>query len=141
MGNSHTPEIQHTPQPQTSIIPPYPERLAIEKLVVQPRFDFESEFRNVCIQIRLLQAIRYVPIYSNMIRELCLKKPGRKQKDPLAINVVGQLSDYISDQPLLPKFANPGNPILTVSINNIISIENALIDLPSAINIMSISTL
>ena len=72
--------------------------------------------------------------------ELCLKKPGRKQKDPLAIHVVGQLSDYIPYQPLLPKFANPRNPILTVSINNI-SIVNELIDLGVEIKIMSMSTL
>ena len=69
-----------------------------------------------------------VTIYSKMIIELYLKEPGRKQNDPLAIHVVGKLSDYISDQPLLLKFANPGNPILTVSINNI-SIGHAFIDL------------
>ena len=48
--------------------------------------------------------------------------------------------DYISDQPLLPKFPNPRNPILTVFINNV-SIGNALIDLGVAINIMSMTTL
>ena len=61
-----------------------------------------------------------------MIREICLNKTRRKQKDPLAIHVVGQQSDYISDHPILPKFANLGNPILIVSINNV-SIGNALI--------------
>ena len=75
-----------------------------------------------------------------MIREICLKKPGRKQKDPQAIHVVGQLFDHISDQPLLPKFANPENIILTVSINNV-SIGNELIDLGGTINIMSMSNL
>ena len=54
--------------------------------------------------------------------------------------MVGQRSDYISYHPLLPKFANPRNPILTISINNI-SIGNALIDLVEEINIMSMSTL
>ena len=54
--------------------------------------------------------------------------------------MVGQLSDYISDQLVLPKFENTGNPILTISINNV-SIGNSLIDLGAAINVMSISTL
>ena len=94
--------------------------------MVRPQFDFGSELRNVCIRIPLLQDIMDVPIYSKMIRDLCLKKPGKKHKDPLAIHVVVQLSDYISDQHVLPKFENPGNPILTVSINNV-SIGNALI--------------
>ena len=98
--------------------------------MVRPQFDFENELRNVCIQIPLLQAIKDVPIYSKMIKELCLKKIGRKQKYPLAIHVVGQLSDYISDHPPLPKFANLGNPILTISIYNV-SIGNSLIDLGS----------
>ena len=75
-----------------------------------------------------------------MIRELCLKKPRRKQKYSPAIHVVGQLSDYISDQPLLTKFTNLGKPILTVSINDV-SIGNGLIDLGETIKIMSMSTL
>ena len=69
--------------------PPYPERLLIEKPIVHSQFDLENELRNVCIRIPLLQAIRDVPIYSKMVRELCLKKPGRKQKDPPTIHVIG----------------------------------------------------
>ena len=120
--------------------PPYPERLLIEKPVVHSQFDLENELRNVCIRIPLLEAIRDVPIYSKMVRELCLKKPCRKQKDPPTIHVIGQLSDYISDHPLLPKFANPGNPIVTIFINEI-PIGNTLVDLGDAINVMSMTTL
>ena len=98
--------------------------------MVRPQFDFENELRNVYIRINLLQDIRDVPIYFNIIKELCLNKPRRKWKYPLFIHVVGQLSDYISDHPPLPKFANPGNPILTISIYNV-SIVNSLIDLGS----------
>ena len=50
------------------------------------------------------------------------------------------MSDCISDQPLVPKFANPGNHFLIVFINNI-PIENYLIDLGAAIYIMSMGTL
>ena len=50
------------------------------------------------------------------------------------------MSGYISDQPLVSKFTNPGNRVLTVSINNV-PIENALIDLGEAINILSMTTL
>ena len=48
--------------------------------------------------------------------------------------------DYITDQPLVPKFANPGIYVLTVSINNV-PIENSLIYLGETINIMSMTTL
>jgi len=96
--------------------------------------------KNVCINIPLLQAIRDVPIYSKMVRELCLKKPGRKQKDPPTIHVIGQLSNYISDYSLPPKFANPGNPVVTICINEI-PIGNTLVDLGAAINVMSMTTM
>jgi len=69
-----------------------------------------------------------------------LKKPGRKQKDPPTIHVIGQLSCYISYHPLLPKFANPGNPVVTICINEI-PIGNTLVDLGAAINVMSMTTL
>ena len=109
-----TQNSQSSTHPQLNNNPPYPERLLIEKPVVRPQFDLENELKNVCIRIPLLGAIRDVPIYSKMVRELCLKKHGRKQKDPPTIHVIGQLSDYISDHPLLPKFANPGNPVVTI---------------------------
>jgi hypothetical protein len=62
--------------------PPYPERLNIEKAPAQPEFDLLGELRNVCVKIPLFQDIKDVPIYAKAVRELCLKKPRRKKKDP-----------------------------------------------------------
>jgi hypothetical protein len=98
---------QQTIQTQIPRTPPFPERLIIEKPIVRPEFDIMNELRNVCVKIPLLQAIRDVPIYVKTIRELCIKKPGRKQKDPPTIHLVGQLSDYISKSPKIVKYANP----------------------------------
>ena len=61
---------QSSAHPQVNNNPPYPERLLIEKPVVRPQFDLENELKNVCIKIPLLQAIRDVPIYSKLVREL-----------------------------------------------------------------------
>ena len=130
-----TQDSQSSAQTQLNKNSPYPERLLIENPVVRLQFDLENELKNVCIKIPLLQAIRDVPIYSKMVSELCLKKPGRKQKDPPTIHVIGQLSNYISDYPLPPKFANPGNPVVTICINEI-PIGNTLVDLGAAINVM-----
>ena len=80
---------QSSTHPHMNNNPPYPERLLIEKPVVHPQFDLENELKNVCIKIPLLHAIKDVPIYSKLVRELCLKKPGRKQKDPPTIHVLG----------------------------------------------------
>jgi len=90
----------------------------------------------VCVKIPLLQAIKYVPIYTKFIRDLCIKKPSQKQKDPPTIHVVGQISDYLSEDPPVPKYANLGNLVVTISINNTL-IGNTLIDLGEAINIMT----
>ena len=63
-------------------IPPFPERLAIEKPVIHPEYDILNELKNVCVKIPLLQAIKDILIYSKLIKELFIKKLGRKQKHP-----------------------------------------------------------
>jgi hypothetical protein len=132
-------ESQRNIQTQVPQTPPFPERLLIEKPIVQSEFDIMNELRNVCVKIPLLQAIRDVPIYAKTIKELCIKKPGRKQKDPPTIHLVGQSSNCISEAPKIVKYANPGNPIVLVTINNV-SIGNTLVDLGATINIMTINT-
>jgi hypothetical protein len=100
--------------------------------------DIEDELRNVCIKIPLLQAIKDIPIYAKIIRDLCLKKPGRKKKEPPLVQVVGQLSEFISEMPY--KYNDPGNPVVTVEINGI-SLPNTLIDLGATINVIPFDTM
>jgi hypothetical protein len=88
--------------------------------------DIEDELRNVCIKIPLLQAIKDIPIYAKIIRDIFIKKPRRKKKEPPLIQVVGQLSEFISEMPY--KYNDPRNPIVTIEINGI-SLPNTLIDL------------
>jgi hypothetical protein len=54
--------------------------------------------------------------------------------------LVGGLSEYISEQPKLAKHGNPGNHVVTITINEV-SIGNTLIDLGAAINVMAATTL
>ena len=98
--------------------PPYPERLVIEKPIM-PESDLEVQLRNLCVKIPLLQALKDIPILAKTIKELCLKKPGRKRKQPTKIQVVGQLAELITNQPRLLKYGNPGNPIVTAYIKQI----------------------
>jgi hypothetical protein len=88
----------------------------------------------------MLQAIKDIPIYSKVVKELCIKNPGRKQKDPPIVHLVGGLSKYISEHPKLEKYGNLGNPVVTITINEV-SIGNTLIDLGAAINVMTATTL
>jgi hypothetical protein len=71
---------------------------------------------------------------------LCIKKTGRKKKYPPTVHLIGGLFEYISEQPKLEKYGNPGNPVVTITINEV-SIGNNLIDLGEAINVMTATTL
>jgi hypothetical protein len=64
----------------------------VKKPEVPLGHDLEDELRNVCVKIPLLQAIKDIPIYAKIIRDLCIKNRGRKRKEPPVIKVVGQLS-------------------------------------------------
>jgi len=114
--------------------------LVIEKPTTQPEFDILNELKNICVKILLLQSIKDIPIYSKVVKELCIKKPGRKQKDPPTLHLVGGLSEYISEQPKLAKYGNLGNHVVTITIKEV-SIGITLIDLWETINVMTATTL
>ena len=99
-----------------------------------------NELKHIFVKIPLLQAIKDIPIYSKVIKELCIKHPRKKQKYPLTIHVIGEMSKYMSDHSRIVKYTNPGAPIVTIIINNT-SIYNTLIDLGAAINMMTTAVL
>ena len=82
----------HTHPPQEPIqeqrVPPFLERLVIEKPVFHSEYDILNELKNICVKISLLQAIKDIPIYNKVIKELYIKSPGKKQKDPITIHVI-----------------------------------------------------
>lgn len=59
--------------------PPYLERLVVEKNDPTPESSLASELRNICIKVPFLQAIKEIPICKKFIKEICLKKLGRKR--------------------------------------------------------------
>ena len=92
------------------------------------------------VKIPLLQAIRDIPIYSKAIRDVCVKKPGRKPKDPPTMYVMGRLSELLQGKTPLLKYGDPGNPTVTVQID-LVFISNTLVDLGVVINIMTSESL
>ena len=54
----------------------------MEKNDPSPKSSLASELRNLRIKVPFLQAIKEIPIYTKIIRELYLKKPGRKRVEP-----------------------------------------------------------
>ena len=88
----------------------------------------------------MFQAIKDITAYGKDIREACLKKPGRKKKDPTIVHVVGHLADIMLGRLITPKYFDPGSPVVSVSINGQF-VKNALIDLGAAINVMTKETM
>jgi hypothetical protein len=88
----------------------------------------------------LFQEIKDVPIYAKVVQELCLRKPGRKKKDPKIVHVIGKLVDLMMGNIFMTKYVYPGSLIVNVHINNI-SIPNTLIDLGVDINVMTKETM
>ena len=73
------------------------------------------------------------------MRDICVKKPGRKAKDPLRVHVMGDLSALMSDKAPLVKYGDPDYPTVIVQIGKTI-IPRVLVDLGAAINIMTLET-
>jgi hypothetical protein len=112
----------------------------IEKLVVYPNFDVVGELKNLYVRNPLLQALQYIPIYAKMIKELCGRNTVRKIKNSSSIVcVVGALSELILGRQEPVKYADPGNPIVTVQIQGC-SFPNTLVDLGATINILTMET-
>ena len=88
------------------------------------------------VKIPLLDAIKEVPIYTKAIKEACIKTPGRKKRDPKTIHVLGQLFDLMLETIKVPKYSDPGSPIVTLAIQGI-QVQNVLIDLGASINLMT----
>jgi len=93
--------------------------------------------QNLHVNIPLLQAIRDVPIYAKTVRDLYIRKPGEKPKDPLTVHVVGDLSEMMSSKTPPIKYGDLGNPTVTVKIGQT-SIPHVLVDLGETINIIQI---
>ena len=113
---------------QPKVEPPFPKKL-IQKKPIQMEeqpINIFYQLKNMHVQITLFQAIKDVPIYVKAIREVFLKKPRRKKKDPATVHVVGQLDDIMLGKLIIPKYFDPGSPVVNVIINGQ-SIKNALI--------------
>ena len=112
----------------------------MEKQIWLPDYNFLDELKNVCIKIPLLQAIKEIPILAKTIKELSLKKTGKRTRDTKRIHLVGKIADIMMGKITMQKYVDPGSPIVKTHINGI-EIPNTLIDLGAAINIMSRQTM
>jgi hypothetical protein len=97
------PKLPQNEPSQITKAPLYLETLEIEKPTTQPEFDILNELKNICVKIPLLQAIKDIPVYIKVVKELCIKKSSMKQKDPPIVHLIGEIYEYISEKPKVAK--------------------------------------
>eukprot|EP00253_Pinus_taeda_P020212 PITA_20212 len=119
--------------------PPFPERLALTKTFEPPAFNLLGEMQNLYVKIPLLQALRDVPIYARTVRDIFIKKPGRKAKEPLTVHVMRELTALMTEKDPPVKYGDPGHPTVTVQVGKTF-VSKVLVDLGAAINIMTLET-
>jgi len=119
--------------------PSFPRRLALTNTPKPPAFNLLGELQNIYVKIPLLQALRDVPIYSRTVRDICVKKPGRKTKDSLIVHEMDDLDALMSEKTPPVKYGDPGHPMVTIQIGKTI-ISRVLVDLGAIINIMTLET-
>ena len=69
-----------------------------------PEFDILDELKNSYVKIPLLQEIKDIPIYEKTIKELCIKKNGRRKRDPPTIQVISRLVNLMSTKTTIEKY-------------------------------------
>jgi len=122
-----------------TVEPPFLERLALAKTPEPPIFNILGELQNLYVKIPLLQALRDVPIYARTVRDICIKKLGRKAKYPLTVHVMSDLAALMSEKAPPIKYGDPGHPTVTVQVGKT-TVSRVLVDLGAVINIMTLET-
>ncbi|GAV71310.1 hypothetical protein CFOL_v3_14804 [Cephalotus follicularis] len=91
-------------------------------------------FKQVQINLPLLDAIRQVPAYAKFLKDLCTTKRKLKTHIPKTVHLTEQVSAVLSNK-LPPKLKDPGAPLISCKIGNL-QLERALLDLGASVNIL-----
>ena len=104
--------------PSSSKQPPFPERLVVERSEPISETSLASELQNLFIKIPLLQAIKEIPIFTKIIKEICLKKPKRNKLEPQTIQFVGRATKLMTGCVSMENYTDLVNPVVSVKMGN-----------------------
>ncbi|XP_071699757.1 uncharacterized protein [Rutidosis leptorrhynchoides] len=96
--------------------------------------DMWETFKQVKINLPLLDVIRQVPSYAKFLKDLCTQKRKQRATLPKKVELTEHLSAVVSGT-LPPKFKDPGTPLIAVTVGNV-NVKKALLDLGASINIL-----
>ena len=113
---------------------PYPQRLIPPKKLAQMEQILEV-FKQVNINIPLLDAIQQVPSFAKCLKDLCTHK--RTTHVPKKAFLTSQVSSILSNQ-IPVKYKDPGCPTISCVIGDTF-VEKALLDLGASVNLLPFS--
>ena len=99
--------------------------------------DMLDTFRQVKINLPLLDAIKQIPSYAKFLKDLCTQKRKSKPNVSKKVFLTEQVSSILRHQ-TVPKFRDPGVPTISCVIGDH-SIERALLDLGASVNLLPYS--
>nr|GEZ61207.1 hypothetical protein [Tanacetum cinerariifolium] len=126
----------------SSTTTPYPatlEKSASAKLAKNGPYsdDMWETFKEVKINLPLIDAIKQIPAYAKFLKDLCTQKRKLEATLPKKIDLTEHVSAVLSSS-LPPKFKDPKAPLILVVVGNI-AIKNAFLDIGASINIIPAS--
>lgn len=99
--------------------------------------DMMEVFKQVKINLPLLEAIKQVPSYAKFLRDLCTQKRKSKTHEPKNVRLTEQVSSILTRN--IPiKRKDPGVPIISCVIGDHV-IDRALLDLGASVNLLPYS--
>ena len=133
----HTNELDNHPEEDKfNHIPPapYPHRLRAPKKVNNHSEIYEL-FKQVKLNIPLLDAIKQIPSYAKFLKDLCTVKWK------LGVNkeaFMTEQSTSLIQNNLPPKYKDPGSPTISIVVGNS-KLGHALVDLGASVNLLPYS--
>ena len=110
---------------------PYPHRLRVPKKVNNHSEIYEL-FKQVKLNIPLLDAIKQIPSYAKFLKDLCTVK--RKLDVNKEAFMTEQSTSLIRNN-FPPKYKDPGSPTIFIVVGNSM-LEHALVDLGASVNLL-----
>ena len=99
--------------------------------------DMMEMFKQVKINLPLLDAIKQIPSYAKFLKDLCTQKRKTRAQVSKKVFLTEQVSSILQNS-TPPKFKDPGAPTISCVIGNH-SIDRALLDLGASVNLLPYS--
>ena len=127
-------ETEQITEPPYDPPAPFPNRLKSKKHTAQMEKILEI-FKQVKVNVPLLDAIEQVPSYAKFLKDLCTKK--RAHQTPKKVFLAANISGIIQNS-VPVKYKDPGCPTISCTIGTTV-IDKALLDLGASVNLLPYS--